>query len=234
MSLENIDAAILCGGLGKRLRKTIGRKQKTFVEFNGRPFLDIVLNSLKRQGIKRVILLTGYQAKELETYYRKNTQGLKISFSREKTPLGTGGAVKHAKKLIQSKTCLVLNGDCFSDINLKKMVSFHRAQKAMATIAVSKVNDNKGFGGIVLGKDCDVSAFIEKGKDKKIKNVNAGIYCLSKDAFKMMPTQKKFSLEYDFFPCMIGHRFYGFKTQDKFYDIGTPERLNQARNKLKK
>ncbi len=230
--LQNIDAVILCGGLGKRLRSVIGDRQKVFAQLNGEPFLDIILRFLKKQGIKRVILLTGFGAEEIEGYYQNKSFGLEISFSKEKTPLGTGGAIKKAKRLIHSNTFFLLNGDSICLADLKELLQFHQQKKSLATVVVSSVEDSKDYGGIVMDKDSRITAFVEKGSGVRLKNVNAGIYCFDKSIFSSMPKKNKFSMEYDFFPKLINKNFYGFKTKRKFYDIGTPERFAFAQEVL--
>ena len=230
--IHKIDAVVLCGGMGKRLRSVIGVKQKTFADLNGKPFLDIILSFLKKQGVRRVILLTGYAAEEIESYYKNNSFGLTISFSREKSPLGTGGAVKNATGLIKSDPFFLLNGDSFCPVDFKALLEFHRVNKSAATIVVSAVKDSRDYGGVLLDLQNRIMAFVEKQPDTKLKNVNAGIYCLSRQVLNLMPKKKKHSIEYDLFPKLIDKNFFGFKTKKKFYDIGTPDRFYLAQKLL--
>ena len=231
--LKNIDAVILCGGLGKRLRSVIGASQKTMADFNGHPFLMFVLNHLKNQGIRRLIFCTGFKARDIENYFKRNNLGLKIEFSREKKPLGTGGALKLAKSLIQSDHFFVLNGDSFCPLSLNALSRYHMKRKALATLAVLKVNDIRDFGAVVLDRKGKITHFIEKGKVKRKLTVNAGVYCLSQKIFSLMPRRMKFSLEYDCFPDLMNKNFFGFKVRQKFFDIGTPERFKYAQTVFK-
>ena len=228
---------ILCGGLGKRLRSVIGHSQKILANIDGEPFLNVLLKDLKRQGFRRVILCTGFQAQSVAKYYRENNLGLTILFSRERTPLGTGGAIRLAKRFVKSEPFVVLNGDSFCRIDYKKFLSFHHRQRADAAIAVAKVNDRRDYGSIRLDQRNRVVAFLEKNagpESKRISYVNAGVYCFNRDVFRCMPRAKKFSLEKEFFPQTLDKKVLGFKVKNNFIDIGTPQRYKIARNFLKK
>lgn len=231
--LANIDVLILCGGLGKRLRSEIGESQKVMAKIADQPFLDILLKDLSRQGFKRVILCTGYQAHLILEYYRTNDFGLQIEFSQENKPLGTGGAVKLAREMVGSNPFLVLNGDVYNVIDYQKFLKFYNSQKARVSIVVSAMEDNRDFGTITLDEQKRVTNFQEKIKSDGTKYVNAGIYCFQKNIFQLMPDQEKFSLELDFFPKITGDGFYGFVIKDSFLDIGTPERYKKAQQELK-
>ncbi len=226
MSLEGIDAVVLCGGLGKRLRSEIGESQKVMAEVKGEPFLNIILEHLKKQGVERIILCTGYKADNVEDYYRKNNFGLTIEFSKEDKPLGTGGAVKHAQGLIKSNPFFVLNGDSFCEVDFPALVKFYQKKKAGAALVVSQVQDSKDFGGITLDGSNRITAFQEKqGVDAY---VNAGVYCFNPNIFALMPETDQFSLEYDVFPKILDKNVFGFLIEKPFTDIGTPERYKTA------
>ena len=223
-NIDNADVVILCGGLGKRLRPKIGEAQKVMAEVNQRPFLDLMLDRIQEQGFRRVILCTGFQAQEVENYYQKNPRPLTFVFSREKEPLGTGGAVQYARPLIKSNPFLVLNGDCFCPIDFHAFLRFHRAKKALASVAVSMMEDKKDFGSVLLNPSHKVVNFLEKNQESKASHVNTGIYLFQQDVFDHMPRETKFSLEYDVFPGLTHQAFWAFVVPAKFFDIGTPER----------
>jgi len=163
--LKELDVAILCGGLGKRLRSETKGGQKTMVSFDDKPFLDILLEYLKGQGFARIVLCTGYHADDVEKYYQENNLGLEIVFSREEEPLGTGGAIKNAKAQIHSENFLVLNGDCFCALDYKEFVDFHFQRNAKTTLALSKLKEKKDFGTISVGSDDRIISFREKIQD---------------------------------------------------------------------
>ena len=225
--ISDIDSVILCGGLGKRLRSEIGEAQKVMAQVKGVPFLDHHLASFKKQGIRRVILCTGYKADEVEDYYRQHSHDLAIEFSREDKPLGTGGAVKHARLFIESDLFLVINGDSFIEMDLSRLLNYHATKKAQATIVMAKVQDAKDFGTIVLDEQNRITQFNEKNS-ASAGYVNAGVYCFSKSVLDVMPAQENFSLEYDVFPRLAGGDIFGFPVDCSFIDIGTPQRFKKA------
>ncbi len=232
--LDKIDVVILCGGLGKRLRSQIGEKQKTMADVEGRPFLDIVLEYLKTQGFKRIILCVGFHAEAVEEYYKDNKLGLEIICSKEEEPLGTGGAFKNAKNCIKSEVFFGLNGDCFCPIEYERFYNFHVGRNALASIVMAKVPDSKDFGSMVIDSNCKITNFLEKDASGKINYINAGIYCFNKKIFNFMPEKKAFSIENDVFINLIGKDFYGYKVDKDFIDIGTPERFKKAQEMFRK
>lgn len=234
MKLNNVDVVIFCGGFGKRLRPRVGNLQKVMAEVNGRPFLDFLIENLKQQGIERIILCTGHNADMVEDYYRKNNSGLIFEFSSEDEPLGTGGALKNAGLLVKSSSFFCLNGDSFCNVSFSELLNFHNERQATSSLVVVKAKENSDFGGIVLDETGRIACFKEKEPSSQCMYVNAGVYCFNKKIFSLMPDKKQFSLEYDFFPSLIGNKFYGFVTKQDFFDIGTPESYEKARKVLGK
>ena len=231
-SISKIDAVILCGGLGKRLRPVTGSLPKVLALIGKKPFLDILLSYLACRGIRRAILCTGYKAQEIERYYRDHPAPLAIEFSREKTPLGTGGAIKNAEKFVKSSTFFALNGDCFCRLDFEKLLAFHKQKKSQATLVVSDVKDKSDFGAITLDRSGKIVSFQEKMKGSKTRYVSAGIYCFKRKIFSKMPSKKVFSIEKDFFPRLADKKMYGFIAKNPFIDIGTPRRYRQANKSL--
>jgi len=236
MKLSDVDIVILSGGLGTRLRSTIGESQKIMATVGEEPFFNIVLRYLKAQGFGRIILAIGYQADQVEQYYRKNNLGLNIEFSREETPLGTGGAIKNAQKLVRSDVFFAMNGDCFSPLAYDDFLQFHLAKKSSATLSVVKINDSRDYGTIILGDNDRINGFEEKKDVAGGGLVNVGAYCFNKEILAMMPSEK-FSIERDFFPTLpekLKKRFCGFVVETEFLDIGTPDRYSKAEDIIRK
>ncbi|MCK5580175.1 MAG: NTP transferase domain-containing protein [Candidatus Omnitrophica bacterium] len=232
--LSTIDTVILCGGLGKRLRSEIGETQKTMVDIDGEPFLDILLGYLAGQGLRRFILCTGYQSQEVEEYYRSKQTDFEVVFSKEQEPLGTGGAIKNAQAQVKGERFFALNGDCLCDLDYAKFLDFHLSKNAMMSIAVSAAVEKQDYGSIQLDDKGRVTSFQEKVEARPgFAYVNAGVYCFEKDVFSLMPEQDKFSVEEDFFAGIPVKEFFGFEIEKSFMDIGTPERLVAAKKKLK-
>ena len=228
----NCDFIILSGGQGTRLKSVVGDQQKVFAKINNEPFLNILLKHIHSQGGRRIILSTGFKAQDLEDYYKKESLGLEILFSREDSPLGTGGAIKKACALVKTDDFFALNGDSFCALDYLAFLKFHQRHDALSSIAVTQVANNSDFGTISLDNQGQIISFQEKISSRSPKFVNAGIYCFAKEITKYMPAQDVFSIERDFFPTLVGKTFFGYPIKEKFLDIGTPERFEQAKKDL--
>lgn len=236
MNLSKTDMIILCGGLGTRLRSTIGPSQKIMAAVGEEPFLNKVLRHLQEQGFRRIILAVGYQAQQVEEYYRAHDLGLTIEFSKEDIPLGTGGAIKNAQALVVSDQFFAMNGDCFCSLNYQEFLKFHLAKESAATLSVAKIADSRDYGTILLGTDDMIIGFEEKKDVVGGGFVNIGAYCFNKSIFQFMPAGK-FSIEVDFFPVLpvkLGECFRGFVVEQEFLDIGTPDRYSSAEETIRK
>lgn len=231
MKVDSVDALVLCGGKGSRLQSSVADRPKVMAEVNGRPFLDYILDHLENQGLRRVILCTGYKAEMIQDHYRDQERDLFIDFARESEPLGTGGALKHAAEIIDSEDFFVLNGDSFCPLNFERMLSCHTEKGGIATIAVSPVDGSKDYGRVLFDEHTQIHAFEEKIRGES-GWVNAGVYCLNEDILSAMPQMKTFSLEYDCFPKWIPEGLIAFEAGEPFWDIGTPERLERAKQEL--
>ena len=225
------DVVILAGGLGKRLQSVTGGGQKVLASVGGKPFLEILIDYIAAQGGRRFILCTGHGAGQVEEYFRAKG-GVDIVFSREDAPLGTGGAIKQGAALVNSAVFLAMNGDCFCAIDYQALLRAHHKRAARATIAVTRVPDAREYGTIECDGQGRILAFKEKQPQPQAALINTGTYCLSKDVFELAPSPAKFSIEYDFFPHLVGKDFYGFEVEHQFIDIGTPERYAWAQQHL--
>lgn len=226
---KDIDVAILCGGLGKRLRSVVSDRPKPMAEVNGSPFLDILIDYVASYGFKRFILCTGYQGRLVKQYYQNRGGELTIVISEEKEPLGTGGAIKNAESFIQSEIFLVLNGDSFCELSINDFLNFHASKGAVVSIAVTPIERPLDSGVVRLDEDQKIISFEEKAPVNRTALVNAGVYLFDRTILKYMPSGKKFSLEHDFFPRILDKKIYGYITNERLFDIGTPERLELAR-----
>lgn len=234
-NFRDINAVILCGGQGLRLRPLIHDRPKSMASINRRPFLDILIKRLVQYGIKRLILCVGYKAGMIFDYYANKKSSLEIVYSHETRPLGTGGALKKAKKLINSETFLAMNGDTICDINLNSFLRFHIRKGALLSMALVRAEQSSDFGSVSLDKNSRITGFQEKKDGETAGLVNAGIYFMEKDIFLRMPGKERFSLEGDLFPGILNFKCYGFVNNHGFMlDIGTPQRYRQALGMAKK
>ena len=184
-----MEAIILAGGRGKRLKQVTDYVPKSLIPLNNIPIIEWQIRYLKKFGIKKIIICTGYKTEQIENYLDlKNNFGIKIQFSKEKSPLGTGGAIKQAAKFVKENSFFIINGDVITNIDLTKL---KQKQNSIAAIPL------KTKFGVLNLKDDKIIKFNEK---KEIPNLwmNAGIYYLSKNIIKDLP--KIGDLEKTIFP----------------------------------
>lgn len=223
--LSDVDAVILAGGLGTRLRTVLSDRPKVLAEVGGRPFLDIVIENLLRVGVRRVILSIGHLKDQIKNRYARRG----IFFAEEESPLGTGGGIKNAERFVESDHFFVMNGDSWitGGADLRAIYDFHKKKNALATVVLTRPRDEKDYGAVFLKKDGKISRFNEKTEENRAHFMNAGVYIMDKKMFGLMPYDP-FSIETDFFPKLVGSAFYGFPVEGELIDIGTPERYKLA------
>ena len=226
--LSQITAVILAGGLGTRLRKIVSDRPKVMAEINGKPFLYYLLDQLAEAGIERVVISTGYMSQIIEETIGSLYRNLHIEYSREEKPLGTAGALKLSKQIVDSEYCLVMNGDSYTEFDVFSLFMFFKEKKASIVLLVKMVPDASRFGTIHINEQNEIIRFTEKGGTIDNGFINAGIYMMESSAFNKIPDREPCSLEYDFFPVMIGKGIYGSEANGKFIDIGTPKSYAQA------
>lgn len=230
--LKDIDVVILCGGIGKRLGALTKDIPKPMVMIADRPFLDILIEHIASFGFKRFVLCVGYKKEVIEEYFRAHKRNdITIVFSHEDEDklLGTGGGLKNAEGTIKSPNFLVMNGDSFLAMDFGKLLEFHSRKKALVSIALTKADKRSDTGSVKMGSEDEIIAFSEKGSIAGQAYVNAGVYVFDSKVFQLMPSSNAFSLEYDFFPSLIGKGIYGYVTDGEVLDIGTTERLEMAK-----
>jgi D-glycero-alpha-D-manno-heptose 1-phosphate guanylyltransferase len=227
-----VGAFVLCGGLGTRLRPVLADQPKSMALISGTPFLQLLLDRLKSQGVSDVILGTGYMAEKIERYFGSgNKFAMRIRYSRENEPLGTGGALKLAEPLI-SDPVLVLNGDSYVEWNLAPLLGLFTAKDADVVIVLQAVADVARYGSVALNQDGRVTEFIEKGTRAGPGLINAGVYLLRKQIVRDLPTGTAISLEREVFPRLLDRGVYGLVCTELFIDIGIPDDFNRAQTLL--
>ncbi len=225
--LRDIDVVILCGGLGTRLRPVIFDRPKVLAKIGEKTFLDILIGELIEQGFRNIILCVGYLKNKVKDHFQYE-RDYNIAFSEEEEPLGTGGALKKARPLIKSDLFIVLNGDSICKVKFSDFYDFHVSKKACLSMVLVRTKAAMDFGSVVLDGSHRITSFKEKVASRDESLINAGIYLMQKEIFFLMPEEKHFSLEYDFFPKLIENKCYGFITDNELIDIGTPERYEKA------
>src|SRR5437016_2739005 len=190
-----VRAFVLCGGAGTRLRPVLADRPKSMAPISGTPFLQLLLDRLRSQGIDDVILGTGYMAEKIERYFGYGDKfAVRICYSREKEPLGTGGALKLAEPLI-SDPILVLNGDSYVEWKLVPMLELFTAKDADMVIVLQAVSDITRYGSVALDHDGRITQFLEKGVRGGPGLINAGVYLLRKQIVRDLPAGGPISLE---------------------------------------
>jgi len=223
-SRDNLQAMILVGGKGTRLRSVVSDRPKPMAEVAGRPFVAWLLSSLHAQRVRRVVLCTGYLAESIEECLGDgHAWGMELAYSRDPFPLGTGGAVRHALPRIEGRRFLVLNGDSFCRFDLPSLVHAHDEKDAKATLWLAEAQDCRRYGSVVLGPDGKVRSFVEKAAASGPGLVSAGVYLIDRDAVETLGNRRPFSLETDVFPGWIGNGLYGVAAAGAHLDIGTPD-----------
>jgi len=199
---------------------------------SGTPFLKLLLDRLRSEGVDDVILGTGYMAEKIESYFGSgNKLAMRIRYSREHEPLGTGGALKLAEPLV-SDPVLVLNGDSYVEWSLNAMLELFRAKDADIVIVLQAVADITRYGSVALNQENRVTEFIEKGARAGPGLINAGIYLLRKQIVRDLPAGTAISLERDVFPRLLDRKVYGLISTGLFIDIGIPEDFKRAQTAL--
>jgi len=227
-----MQAVILAGGKGTRLRPLTLSTPKPITTIANRPFLYYQLEMLKKAGVKEVILGLSYQPEKImEVFGDGEKLGLKIRYLVESSPLGTAGAYKYAESLINTTT-IVFNGDILTNIDMAAAVAEHRKHKATATIILVPVENPSAYGLVETSSDGQVLRFLEKPKANEItcNTINAGMYVLEPKALEYIPSNQEHSFEYQLFPKLLAEKepFYSVISKEYWLDIGTSARYLQA------
>src|SRR5882724_1545169 len=231
-----MQALILAGGKGTRLRPVTVNTPKPIVPIANRPFLLYQLDLLRQAGITDVILSLSYQPKKIEDVLGDGTDlGMHISYTVEAQPLGTAGAFKNAQAHIRERT-IVFNGDILTDLDLSGVLKQHRSTRALATIVLARVENPTAYGVVEADAEGRIRKFLEKPKAEEIVSdtINAGIYVLEPKALDMIPEHEHYSFEYGLFPDLLKRQepFYAFTSSAYWLDIGSPARYLQAHHDL--
>jgi len=223
-----MDAVILAGGKGTRLRPLTLNTPKPIVPILTRPFLALQIDLLKKTGIDNIVLSLSYQPRRIEELFGDGSNlGVTIHYTMEPEPLGTAGAVKNAESLLRGPV-VVFNGDVLSDLDLGAVLRFHEQNEAKATIVLTPVDNPTAYGLVETEPDGRVKQFLEKPSYDEITcdTINAGVYVLEPDVLSYIPEGINHSFERGFFPNLLRDEvaFYAYIHRGYWIDIGTPEK----------
>lgn len=216
-----MEAVVLAGGLGTRLRSAVNDVPKPMAPIQGRPFLERLLDYWIGQGVQRAVLAVGYMHETIRKHFGDKYRDCAITYSVEQQPLGTGGALVQALSLVQAKTFLVLNGDTYFAVPLSTLTEFHRQHRAEVSLSLFR-SDNPRYTGISLAADGRVENLSGHGA------ANGGVFMFERSVVARLPAGVS-SLEKDLLPRLLDG-LYGCIFDVPFVDIGLPEDWRAAAN----
>ncbi len=224
--MKGMQAVILAGGRGTRLKPYTFRAPKPLLPLAGKPFILYMLDYLKSYQITDILLSLCYKADEIMEFLGDGSRyGVNIQFSVEQEPLGTAGALRNVEAYLKPGSVLVFNGDLLTDIDLSRLIATHKKKNAKASIALKEVDDPSPFGLVLMDREGRVKRFIEKPTEYEAtqKTINAGIYLLDTEILSRIPPATNFSFERDLFPMLLDEHFpfYGVVFDSYWLDVGT-------------
>lgn len=218
-----MEAIVLAGGAGTRLKSVVHDVPKPMAPVAGKPFLDYILSWCLSQNVSRVIISAGYMHNVIIDNYGGKWGSMTIDYAVEDTPLGTGGGIKLALGKASQKDVFVINGDTWFPVSLGEMKKFHQEKESACTIAVAYVNDVSRYGTVKYDDSMLINAFIEKGLGDS-HYINGGIYCLNRKFFFENTDSTVFSFEKEFLEKLVNKNgFYAYPSGEHFIDIGVPD-----------
>jgi mannose-1-phosphate guanylyltransferase len=226
-----VQALLLAGGEGTRLRPLTYTTPKPVMPLAGRPFLTFMLDWANSHGADEAILSCGFMSDAVRRVLGDIYDGMRLRYVVEEEPLGTAGPVRLAyDEGVLEERFLVLNGDVLTDIDLTAELQRHEQTGALATLALHAVEDTSSYGVVPTAEDGAVEAFIEKGDgDPPTNRINAGAYVIEREVVESsIPAGRAVSFEREVFPSLVGGGLYGFEAAGYWIDIGTPERYLEA------
>lgn len=213
---------ILAGGKGTRLGNLTKKVPKPMLKVNDRFFIEYILDIFLKMNLESINISVGFNANYFFDYLGESYKGIKINYIVEKKELGTGGAIKKCFSVNHYENLLVMNGDTYCEFDLARFVSAFE-NRNIQMLLCKKPSDER-YGNVLINDNNEIISFYEKSETQS-QYINAGVYLIRKSNFKFKKNQ--FSIENDFFPS-YKEKFYGFKTNGKFIDIGTPNSLKMA------
>jgi D-glycero-alpha-D-manno-heptose 1-phosphate guanylyltransferase len=225
-----MEAIILAGGFGTRLRQVVADVPKPMAPVAGRPFLEILLGALSAKGFSRVVLSLGFMAEKVFNHFGSRFAGMEIAYVIEDKPLGTGGATRLAVEACTQDHVYVFNGDTYLDLEVELLEQ--QWQSSRCPIVVGRLVPDTARYGRLVANGARVVSFAEKGATGP-GLINGGCYVLSRDALAKLPLNETSSIETDYFVPEVAHkRVEVFVTHGLFIDIGIPEDYSRAQTLL--
>lgn len=225
-SVSGVDAVVLVGGKGTRLRPLTLSAPKPMLPTAGAPFLSHLLSRIRDAGITHVVLGTSYHAEVFQDYFGDGSAvGLELDYVVEEEPLDTGGAIRNVADRLRADDAVIFNGDILSGADLGALVRTHRQAGADVTLHLQRVADPSRFGSVPTDDEGRVTAFLEKLPDPPTDQINAGCYVFRRQVIDKIPAGRRVSVERETFPGLLadGAHVHGFVDDSYWLDVGTPE-----------
>ncbi|GLZ35711.1 mannose-1-phosphate guanylyltransferase [Lentzea sp. NBRC 105346] len=233
--MHGVEAVVLVGGKGTRLRPLTLSAPKPMLPTAGVPFLTHLLSRIKEAGITHVVLGTSYKAEVFEEYFGDGSRlGLELEYVVEEVPLDTAGAIRNVAHKLREPDVMVFNGDILSGVDLPAIVHTHRSSEADVTLHLVKVEDPRAFGCVPTDAEGRVQAFLEKTDNPPTDQINAGCYVFKRDVINEIPEGRPVSVERETFPGLLaaGRRLQGHVDASYWLDLGKPEAFVQGSSDL--
>jgi mannose-1-phosphate guanylyltransferase / phosphomannomutase len=227
-----VKAVVMAGGEGTRLRPLTSNQPKPMVPIVGKPCMEHIIELLKQYDFDEVIVTVAFMPQAIRSYFGDGEGlGLAIEYSVEESPLGTAGSVRLASGKLD-ETCLVISGDALCDVDLGRLVRFHRKHEAAVTIGLKSVENPLEFGIVVTDEEGRIERFLEKPSWGQVfsDTINTGIYVLEPEVLEHVPTDRPYDFSKELFPLLLemGRPLYGYVFEDYWQDIGNLDQFRQA------
>jgi mannose-1-phosphate guanylyltransferase len=225
-----VQALILVGGHGTRLRPVTLTLPKPVIPLVDRPFMQYMVDWLARHGVEDIVMACGFLPDALREALGEGTPGgPRIRYVTEPEPRGTAGAIKFAEELLEDRF-FALNGDVLTDLDLTALRHRHESSGATATLGLYPVEDPSAYGLVRRAEDGEILEFLEKPDPAEIDTdeISAGCYVLEKSVLDLVPPDRDVSIEREVFPRLVGNGLYSKRLEGYWVDIGTPERYLDA------
>jgi mannose-1-phosphate guanylyltransferase/phosphomannomutase len=225
-------AVVMAGGEGTRLRPLTSNQPKPMVSIVGKPCMEHILELLKQHGMEDVIVTVAFLPQAIRSYFGDGSAlGMNIGYSVEESPLGTAGSVRLAADRLDD-TFLVISGDALCDVDLTKLVEFHKEKGSSVTIGLKSVDNPLEFGIVVTDDEGKIERFLEKPSWGQVfsDTINTGIYVLEPEVLRHIPTDRPYDFSKELFPLLLemGRPMYGYKLDGYWQDIGNLDQYRQA------
>jgi D-glycero-alpha-D-manno-heptose 1-phosphate guanylyltransferase len=229
-----MEAIILAGGFGTRLRSVVSDVPKPMAPIGGRPFLELLLDHLIPFGFSHIVLSTGYMHETIETHFGNSYRGVRLSYAIETEPLGTGGGMRNAIEKCDGDEIVVLNGDTLFKVNYDDLVHFFHSRPTRLAAILRQVADTSRYGSVSTDCSDRICRFTEKASSHGPGTINGGIYMLHRSLLEEHALGDAFSFEKEILQSRyVDEPFYAYTSGAYFIDIGVPEDYLKLNNDIK-